>query len=167
MCPPMRAQWCHLANTIELVHPSAHSSQQPEQQIDRFSPFCTDHGRKCLYFTMGALIHQNCPFPWEDLDPLSNAIPWTHANPFKPNGRFCTNDCRVSLYFKWFAHSPSKLPLPMGRSGPHVIHSSLGPPESSTQMVTWSLEPFLQGSLVWLTDRQWYSVGNNGTYVRT
>jgi len=31
--------------------------------MDRFSRFCTAYGRKFLYFTMGALIHQNCPFP--------------------------------------------------------------------------------------------------------
>jgi len=48
----------------ELVHPSAHSSPQSKQQMDRFSRFCTVYGRKCLYFTMGAPIHQNCPLPW-------------------------------------------------------------------------------------------------------
>jgi len=52
-----------LANMIELMHPSAHSSPQPIRQMDRFSRFCTAYGRKCLYFTMGAPIHQNCPFP--------------------------------------------------------------------------------------------------------
>jgi len=62
-CPPMRAHWLHLANTIELVHPSAHSSPQPKRQMDRFSRFCTAYGTKCLYFTMGAPILQNCPFP--------------------------------------------------------------------------------------------------------
>jgi len=60
----MRAYWRHLANTIELVDPSARSSPQPKQQINRFSRFCTVHGRKSLYFTMGAPIHQNCPFLW-------------------------------------------------------------------------------------------------------
>jgi len=64
MCPPMKAHWRHLANRIEFVHPSAHSCPQPKRQIDRFSRFCTVHGRKCLYFTMGAAIHQNCSFLW-------------------------------------------------------------------------------------------------------
>jgi len=59
----MRAHWRHLANTIELVHPSVNSSPQPKRQMDRFSRFCTAYGTKCLYFTMGALIQQNCPFP--------------------------------------------------------------------------------------------------------
>jgi len=47
---------------------------------------------------------------------------------------------------------PSKLPPCHGGSGPHVIHGSLGLPESSTQTATRSLQPFLQGWLVWLTD---------------
>jgi len=69
MCPPMRVRWRHLANMIELIHPLAHSSPHPKRQIDRFSGFCAVHGRKCLYFTMGTPIHQNCPFPWGDLAP--------------------------------------------------------------------------------------------------
>jgi len=52
-CPPMRAHWRHLANTIELVHPSAHWSPQPKGQMDRFSRFRTVYDTKCLYFTMG------------------------------------------------------------------------------------------------------------------
>jgi len=64
-CPSTRAHCRHLANTIELVHPSAHSSPQSKRQMDRFSRFCTAYGRKCLYFTMGAPINQNCPFPWK------------------------------------------------------------------------------------------------------
>jgi len=59
------AHWRHLANTIELLHPLAHSSPQSKMQMDRFSHFCTAYGRKCLHFTMGAPIHQNCPFPWK------------------------------------------------------------------------------------------------------
>jgi len=33
----------------------------------------------------------------------------------------------------------------MGRSGPHLIRSSLGPPKSSTQTASRYLQPFLQG----------------------
>ena len=54
ICPPMKAHWHHMPNTIELVPPWAHSSPQPKQQIDRFSRFCTAHDRKSLYSTMGA-----------------------------------------------------------------------------------------------------------------
>ena len=41
-----RADWRHLVNTIELVHPSPQWSPQPQRQIDRFIRFCTAHGRK-------------------------------------------------------------------------------------------------------------------------
>jgi len=64
-CPSIRSHCRHLANTIELVHPPAHSSPQSKRQMDRFSRFCTAYGRKCLYFTMGTPIHQNCPFAWK------------------------------------------------------------------------------------------------------
>ena len=37
--PTGEAHWRHLANTIELVLPSAHLSPQPKHQIDRFSRF--------------------------------------------------------------------------------------------------------------------------------
>jgi len=39
MCSPMWGNWHHLANTIELVLPSAHPSPQPKQQIDLFKRF--------------------------------------------------------------------------------------------------------------------------------
>jgi len=69
MCPQRRADWHHLVNTIELVLPSAHPSPEPKRQIDRFSRFCTAHGRKCLYFTMGDPFPKNCPFPCGYRDP--------------------------------------------------------------------------------------------------
>jgi len=50
---PSHGVCTHLANMIELVFPSAHQSPQPKRQIDRFTHFCTAHGRKSLYFIMG------------------------------------------------------------------------------------------------------------------
>jgi len=58
----------------------------------------------------------------------------------------------------------------------HLTHSSLGPPESSTQTASRSVQLFLQGSLLWQTDsrqtdrptdRPRYSVGNNKPHLRT
>jgi len=46
---------------IELVLPSAHPSPRPKRQIDRFSRFCTAHGRMSLYFTMGDLSPKIAP----------------------------------------------------------------------------------------------------------
>ena len=94
------AYWRHLANTIKLVHPSAHSSPQSKRQMDRFSRFCTAYGRKCLYFTMGAPIHQNCPFPWGSgvwtshggyvmLSAHASPQPERHLDRFS---RLCTDD---------------------------------------------------------------------------
>ena len=44
----------------------------------------------------------------------------------------------------------------------YLIHGSLGQPESSTRTASWSLQPYLQDSLVWQTDRPRYSVGPIG-----
>jgi len=52
------AHWRHLANTIELVLPSAHPSPEPKWAIDRFSRFCTDDHNGT------PIPPQNCPFPW-------------------------------------------------------------------------------------------------------
>jgi len=59
---------------LEIVHshgaiwtpskiPWAHPSPQPKRHLDRFSRFCTTQDRASLYFTMGRLPTQNCPFP--------------------------------------------------------------------------------------------------------
>ena len=47
---------------------------------------------------------------------------------------------------------PLKLPLPMTGSGPHLIHGSMGLPESSTQTASRSVQPFFAG-LTSATDR--------------
>jgi len=48
--------------------------------------------------------------------------------------------------------SPQHCFFPWG-CGPHLIHGSLGPPESSSQTASWSVQPFWHGSLVWQSDR--------------
>jgi len=68
MCPHGMAHWRHLANTIELVFPSVHPSPQLKRQIDQFSGFCTAHGRKSLYFTMGDHFPPKLPLLVGDLD---------------------------------------------------------------------------------------------------
>jgi len=50
--------------------------------------------------------------------------------------------------------SPKNLPLPMGDLNPYLIHGPLCRPKSSTKTASRSVQPFLQGSLVWQTDRQ-------------
>jgi len=152
MCPPVRAHWRHLANMIELVHPSAHSSPQPKWQMNRLSCFCTGHRRNCLYFTMGAPIYQNCRFPWWFWTPTNTWFFWPYTSP-KPKlhlhwfSCFCTDDRRVSLYFTMICPFPAQNGLfTWGRSGLHVIYRSLEPPESLAQTATRSFLPFWKGS---------------------
>jgi len=40
------------------------------------------------------------------------------------------------------ADTPSKVPLPVGDLDPHLIHDSLGPPESALQTASRSVQPF-------------------------
>jgi len=62
----------------------------------------------------------------------------------------------VPILYNGLLIAPQNCPFPWGisGSGPHPIHDSLGPPESSTQTASRSVQRILQGSLVWQTDRQ-------------
>jgi len=86
-------------------------------------------------------------------------IPWAHSSPQPKQhldrfSHICTTHHRESLYFTMGLPFPSlKIAPSHGWSGPHLIHGSLGPPESTTQTASRSVQPFLQGSLVWQTDR--------------
>jgi len=62
MWPPMWVHWRHLMNTIELVLHSAYLSPQPKRLINWFSRFCTTHGRKSPYLTMGNPSPKIAPF---------------------------------------------------------------------------------------------------------
>jgi len=68
MCPPMRARWRHLANTIELVHPSADWSPQPKRQMDRFQPFLHSLWHKVPILYNGRPYPPEVPFSMGDLD---------------------------------------------------------------------------------------------------
>jgi len=79
---------------LSWTHPSPH----PKRHLDRFSHFCTAHGRESRYFTMGR------PFPLK-IAPL------------------------------------------YGEFGHHLIHYSLGPTHSASQIACWQFQPFLRSSL--------------------
>ena len=55
----------------------------------------------------------------------------------------CTDDRGVSLYFRMGRPFPLKIAGSHGGSAPHLIHGSLGQPESSTEMASRSVQPFL------------------------
>jgi len=90
--------------------------------------------------------HQNCPM-----------IPWAHAGPQPKQhlnwfSRFCTDDCRVSLYFTVVRLYPLEIAPSHGGSGPPCDTWFLGPTRV-LNTTTWALQLFLQGSL-WQPNRQ-------------
>jgi len=153
VCPPMIVHWRHLANTIEFVLPSAYPSPQPKRQIDRFSRFCTAHGRKCRYFTMGAPIHQNCPFPWRIWTP-SNTWFLGPMRAHNPNGTsigsavFAQMTAERLYTLQWFARCLLKVVPSHAEIWTPCNIWYLGPPKSSNQTASRSLLPFLQCSLM-------------------
>jgi len=62
---------------------------------------------------------------------------------------------------------PQKCPFAWGDLDPHLIHSFLGPPESTSQTVSQSVQPFLQDWMLWQTDRARYSICGNRPYLAT
>ena len=154
--PPMRAQWRHLANTFELVHPSAHSSPQLKWQIDRLSGFCTAHSTAESAYNLQQVPLSTRIAPsnvgsWPHIthDALGPCEPTTQTAPRSVQPCLYRQPWSVPILYNGLPVFPFKLPLPMLAPGPHVIRGSLGPPESGIQMETWSFQPFLQGSLVW------------------
>ena len=81
MCLPMCADWCQLANTIELVFPSAHPSPQFKWQIDRFGRSCTAHGRKSPYLQWVLLSSKIAPSNGGISTPSNTWVPWAHQSP--------------------------------------------------------------------------------------
>jgi len=178
MGPPMRAHWRHLANTFELVFPSAYPSPQPKPQIDRFSRFCTPHSSKSLYFTLSPYTLQ-----WAPLSPkLPLPMKGSERHPIHNSlGKSESTTQTASRWVQPFLHRwPQSVP---------ILHNGPPPPPKNCLFqwlhVTWahpSPEPkrhldqfsrFLRGSLLWQTDRQTdsdrphYSVGNNTPQQRT
>ena len=146
------SRWRHCVPHL-IMHDCSHLSPHPKWHLDRFSRFCIAHGKESLYFTMGRHFPlKNCSFTWENLDPPSNT--WFLGPPHSAFQMhldrfscFCTAHGREFLYFTMgHPFRPQKLPLHMRDLDPHLTHGSLGTPESTTQMASWSVQPFLQGS---------------------
>jgi len=147
--------------------PWVHPSPNPEWHLARFSRFCTDHGRVSLYLAAPSLL-KITPSHMQS-GPSSNMIPWAHPSPPPKQNldRFSrllqvTAECPYTL--QWDAPSPSKLLIPMGRSGP---------PLWFPYMVSWanrSPQPkrhLYQFSRFCRADRQHHSAGNNRPHLRT
>ena len=105
---------------------------------------------------------------------------WCFLRPIRvhnPNGKSIGSAVSAQLpaeglyTLQWATLSP-KLPLLMGNLDLHLIHDSLGQSEPTVQTASRSVQPFLQGSLMWQTDRPTdrrpgYLVGNNRPHLRT
>jgi len=142
MCPHQRAHWCHLANTIELVLPSAHPSPQSKRQS--VQSFLHSSRQKVPILYNGRPFPQNCPFSWGGLGPLS--ISWfLEPDPaHNPNcimiasAIFAQVTAKCPYTLQWMP-LPPKLPLPMGDLDPHVRHDSLDPSEPTNQTASLSV----------------------------
>jgi len=145
LVPPGKYDWtCACFDPLESTTDMANGSVQLLLHVFR---------QKVPILYNGCPYPPELPLPMEDLDLSCNTrwfrLIWVH----NPNGTSIgssvfaqmTAQCNNSLPV-----FPSKLPLPMLASGPHLMCGSLVPPKSGMQMTTWSFQPFLQG---WQTDR--------------
>jgi len=69
-----------------------------------------------------------------------------HGRPSQQLLHRCTAHGRQFLYFTMGCQFPLKIAPSHGGSGPHLIHGSFGPPESTTLTASRSVRRFLQGS---------------------
>jgi len=136
MCLPMWAYW--------------RPSPQSKRQIDRFSRSCTVM-QKVPILTMGFYFPKNSPFRWGYLD-----LHLIHSSLGSPESAAETA-CRsvqpflhrrlesVPILYNGTPLPPLKWSLSMGDLDFHLKHGFLGPPETSTQTASRSVQPFLQG----------------------
>jgi len=124
---------------------------QSKRQMDRFSRFCAAYGTKCLHFTMGTPMPQNCSLPWGI---WTSHVTHDALGPCEPTTETAPRSVQPCLYRWpqsvpiWFACFAIKLLFhPMLASGLHVIHDSLGPPAPPILLVRL-MAPFLQILLI-------------------
>ena len=126
----------------------AHSSPQPKWHLDQFSHFCIAHGRVSSGMPQDVLSIKIAP-SHGDLDPHLIVVAWADRV-YNPNGisvgstiLHSTSECHRSC---WGMHFPLKIAPFHGASGPHLVHGSLDPPDSASQMAPWSVQLFLHSS---------------------
>jgi len=136
--------------------PSTHGSPQAKRHLDRFSHFCTTHCRvssgtpgqvlspKIAHVHGGSLLPSNAWFLKLTRAHNRNGISIGSAVSAR-----LTSECRWACRGMPFT---TKVALPVGASGPHLIRGSLGPPGSAYQTASRSLQTFFAG-LKTVTDR--------------
>jgi len=121
---------------IEVVLPSAHPSPQPKWQIDRFSHFCTAHGR----VSSGTLVPPG-EYDWilASFIPPESTVQMTNQSvqPFLHSWRQ-----KVPILYN-VRPFPPKLPFAWGHLD-HLIHDSLGYWAHNTNSITIGSAVFTQ-----------------------
>jgi len=140
--------------------PWAQPNPQPKWHLKRFSRLCTVHSRVSVYFTMDRPLPSKLPLRMGIWTPSNTWLlglsvptiqtaswldqPFLHSSP--------TTECPYFIMVCPFV--PQNCPLPWVDLDSHLIHGFLDPPESSIKMASWSVNRFLQGSLLWQTNQQ-------------
>jgi len=147
----IRQNLCYLPHTPKST---------TKRQIHWFSHFCAAHARQKV-----PVLNNVRTFPpklslfirWSDPHLIHDRL--GHSKPIIQSASQSVQlfshrraECHHTL--QRTAPSPLKNAPFHGGSEPYLIHGSLGPPKSSTQTASRSVQLFLQGSLVWQTDRQ-------------
>jgi len=113
-------------------------------------PFCTAHGRVSPGMPGHVLSHKNCSLVWIDLDSHlihgclgpPESTPQTASRSVQP----FLHSSQTVIEHVGACPSRKNCPFPWG-SGPHLIHSSFGPPDSVPQTASRSVQPFFHSSL--------------------
>jgi len=109
---------------LRRLLPRAHPTPYPKRHLNRFRRFCTAHGRRPHYYTMGRPSPpQNCHSAWGIWTPFKYMLHWTHPTQLPKQhldlfNLFCTAHGRVSIHHNGLPLSSSKLPLCMGDLDP-------------------------------------------------
>jgi len=82
-------------------------------------------------------------------------VPWAHSQTASRSVQPFLHSSRqsVPILYNGPPFLPTKFPLPVRDLVSRLLYGSLGPPKSSTQAASRSVQLFLQGSLLWQTDR--------------
>jgi len=154
LAPPREYGW-----TCAFFSPPESTNQMTNRSVQ---PFLNSSWQKV------PILYNGHPFPPKLLLPMEGPGPpsklWFLGPVWADNPNDITigssvlaqmsAECPYTLQWAIPPLPPQNCPFPWGNLDPHLIHGFLGLPESSTQTASWSVHPFLQGSLVWQTDRQ-------------
>jgi len=147
----------HKTRTKDVLPNKPHAGRR------NHTPWQWQNGRICCWMDMSWAGHfppWNCPYVWGS-GPPSDTFPWAHPSPHPK---------QLLDWFSIFLHSsrqevailyngpplppPLKIVPCMGDLNPHLMHGSLGPTESTSQMASRWVQLFLQSSRSWHTNRQ-------------